>query len=437
MDGLEGKEVTTNNNMTLHLFKRIPFAQPPLGQLRFQKPQPVNTWTGTLNATEYGDACLGIRSNSDRPITMSEDCLNINVFTSHFCLSNGGCPVFVMIHGGVFAFGNSIQYNDTQILEKFVKHDIIFVLPAMRVGFFGFADFGDDYEFAPYNVGLYDIIANLEWIQHNIQSFGGNSSRVTLMGYSAGATAIQFLMSSPQLQSHQLFSQAMLSSGQPVLYQHRSQRLTTKFVEISNCSQGPIRNQTFTVQEKLDCLRNKSADQLNELTKTLANSMQHNGPQSNQHLFSAENYFEMASKRTPIKLLVMTALNEMDIAYDASSSVRHVCAEFLQVLNYYQKETIDKCVERYNTTLELSNDFYHAIAAPECHLNNQKLAAPCYPGILVKLITVTTQMICFIWLDNIWGKLKQFTINDMLMDDFYPQVVRNFVNGQQPSESKP
>jgi len=366
---IKGKSVLVDHQK-LHLFKKVPFAQPPNGNLRFRKLQPALKWKGVLDAREYGDSCMINVTQSDHPVTMSEDCLNINVFTSEACLRKKSCPIFVLVHGGAFVFGNSVQYNDTQILDKFVKHEIIFALPAYRLAFFGFLDLGHDYEDAPYNVGLHDLIANLEWIQKEIHHFGGDPKQVTLMGYSSGATAIQYLLSSPKLQNHKLFSQAMLSSGMPVMTPGWSRNLTERFLDLTNCSRDHTTNLTLTIEKKLTCLRAIPAGSFNLLGGQLRKSSHHLGPQASEDLMPFANYIQMAERRRSIPLLVITSFREMGTMYEPEDTVEHVCTEHLHLLNYYQKATLDACVDRYKDTYNLTRDTYHTVAAMECIVNN-------------------------------------------------------------------
>ncbi|KAI6192246.1 COesterase domain-containing protein [Aphelenchoides bicaudatus] len=417
---LEGKTIFMDHQR-LHSFKRIPFAQAPLGQLRFQMPQPPLNWTGVWNATEYGDSCMKKKD----------------------------CPVFIMIHGGAFVFGNSIQYNDTQIFYKYVKHDIIFVLPAMRLGFFGFADFGHDYDDAPYNIWL--LFSNTFNVKFT--TLAVILEKVTLMGYSSGATSIEYLMSSPMLQDHQLFSRVMLSSGFPSFYPGRSRNLTDIFLNLANCSRDAETNRTLTIQEKLQCLRKKPAEVLNEYTIQLKPSMQHHGPQSSLRLMPTWNYIQMASRRKPIPLLVITSRDEMGTLYEPDKTVRHACHEYLNILNLYQKASIDACEERYNDTYTLSRDFYHVTVVMECKLNSgsgwpfdsnvkerkgpkiDKPSHPCYIGIFGQ-IDHTTHASDMLYLvgQHLLKYTNQSTLNDVLMDKYYPQFTRNFIRGEQPSE---
>ncbi|KAI6192244.1 COesterase domain-containing protein [Aphelenchoides bicaudatus] len=379
--------------------------------------------------TEYGDACMGTMANADRNVSMSEDCLYINVFTSDLCLKKKDCPVFILVHGGVFIFGNSVQYNDSQMLNKFVKHEIVFVLPAMRLGFFGYFDFGEDYEFAPYNIGLYDLIANLEWVQKEVHNFGGNSIK------------------------------QCCQAGLPEIHPNRARNLTDQFLEFVNCSHNAQTNRTLPIQEKLQCLRQLSAETINDVVKNFTEIMFHFGPQANGDLFP------------PIPLVVITAKNEIGSMYDPQiKDIHHICQENLRIFGFYQQATLEACIIKYNDTDLLMRDTYHTIAALECRLNGgrewpvlfdgverkinwpkskflhkvcfvqtnnllvDRQPSPCYLGIFAQVNrSQHAQDMLYLVGQHLFKYNDEFTSNDILMDKYYPQTIRNFIRGQQPN----
>lgn len=183
-------------------FLGIPFGEPPLGELRYRRPQPVEPWLGIRNATKYGRACPQQR---EAVITgKSEDCLFVNVW-SPMTGSSTGNAVMVYIHGGGFRRGSAAR--DAQILAA-VNNVTVFSV-SYRLGAFGFLFF--DALAAPGNVGLLDQRLALKWVKNNAIHFGGDQSRITIFGCSAGSASISYHVLSPL--SSGLFHYAVMESG--------------------------------------------------------------------------------------------------------------------------------------------------------------------------------------------------------------------------------
>ena len=196
-------------------YKGIPFAAPPIGNLRWKAPQPAAHWNGVRSAAQYGHDCMQLPFPSDAaPLgtTPDEDCLVLNVWVPA-TRAPGKLPVMVWIYGGGFVNGGSSPavYDGSQ----FAKQGVVFVSFNYRVGRFGFfahpaltAEAGS----APLgNYAFLDQIAALKWVQKNIAAFDGDANKVTLFGESAGGSSVLTLMTSPL--SHGLFQQAMIESG--------------------------------------------------------------------------------------------------------------------------------------------------------------------------------------------------------------------------------
>lgn len=196
------KSKTFDKATSFYAFQGIPFAKPPIENLRFRSPQPPENWPGVLNATEDGSVCVqGITPNR---VNGSEDCLFINVYTPRLY---DNLPVMVWIYGGGFIGGDS-TYN-IYGPDFFMNEDIIFVSFNYRVGIFGFLSTED--EEAPGNYGLKDQLLALKWVRENIEIFGGNPEKVTLVGESAGAASVAYLVQSPLTSG--LFRGAVTISG--------------------------------------------------------------------------------------------------------------------------------------------------------------------------------------------------------------------------------
>jgi para-nitrobenzyl esterase len=196
-------------------FSGIPFAAPPVGDLRFRPPAPVEPWSDVRPATEFGpispqnasliDALFGGDAEQ-----WDEDCLYLNVWSTDPTPTSPR-PVMVWIHGGAFEMGSgsSPLYNG----ESFARSGVVFVSLNYRLGAFGFLELGsvDGAYQGSGNVGLLDQVAALEWVRDNIAEFGGDPGRVTIFGESAGAMSVSLLLSMPAARG--LFHRAVAQSG--------------------------------------------------------------------------------------------------------------------------------------------------------------------------------------------------------------------------------
>ncbi|XP_071950761.1 cholinesterase-like [Antedon mediterranea] len=191
-------------NKNIDVYKGIPFAEPPVGEYRFEKPRPKEPWDGTLDATEYGSLCL--QSASQYVNIGKDDCLYLNIFSPQTKPQNAAVMVF--IHGGGFTTGTaSTDYYSGVSLAA--TGDVIVVTINYRLNLFGFLTTDDeDY---PGNIGLFDQQEALKWVNTHIGAFGGNPSRVTIFGESAGSASVDYHLLSKG--SWTYFSQAILESG--------------------------------------------------------------------------------------------------------------------------------------------------------------------------------------------------------------------------------
>ena len=200
----------------LRVYLGIPYAASPTGDLRWRPPAPVQPWNGTKVATRFSAACpqpaTADPSAGDIPANMSEDCLYLNVWTPARN-ADEKLPVMVFIHGGAFGqgSGSSPMYNGTAL----AKRGVVVVTLNYRLGALGFFAHPDlaneSLHHTSGNYGLLDQRAALVWVQRNIGTFGGDPSRVTLFGESAGASSILMHLVSPE--STGLYRQAIIQSG--------------------------------------------------------------------------------------------------------------------------------------------------------------------------------------------------------------------------------
>ena len=199
-------------------YEGIPYAAPPIGDLRWRPPQPAPPWTATRAMTAFGSACVQIdlASGGSAGAGGSEDCLTLNVWTPR-TPSSAPLPVLVFIHGGYFVQGEAslVWHGETVYDGAYLAATgpAIAVTIQYRLGALGFLDdarlaTGGD---ASANFGLLDQIAALQWVRANAAAFGGDPSRVAIFGQSAGGSSVCALLAAPLAAG--LFSAAMIQSG--------------------------------------------------------------------------------------------------------------------------------------------------------------------------------------------------------------------------------
>ena len=250
---------------------QIPFAKPPLGDLRFKKPIPVDPWPQVYDANRLPNSCPQNALNyfpgfsgEDRwnPKTpISEDCLYLNLWVPTKLNQTGSYSVLIWIHGGGYFLGTSaMDFYDGQILAS--KNDIIVATINYRLGVLGFLYLGN--EDAPGNMAMYDQILAIEWIKNNIQSFGGDPNSLTLFGHSAGAASISSHLLSPI--SRHLVRRVILQSGTVnapwgFLTAEKSTEIANSFIDSVGCglSLSPINNDTLNIMK---CLRTTDVEKL-------------------------------------------------------------------------------------------------------------------------------------------------------------------------------
>ena len=190
----------------VRIFRGVPFAQPPVGALRFRAPVRVDPWTNVRDATTFGASPM---QTGEAGVRHSEDCLYLNVWAPE---GKGPFPVFVWIHGGGFTNGHAFESMYDGL--RFARQGIVCITVAYRLGAFGFVDLepvlGAEYAGSANN-GIRDLLSGLEWVRANVASFGGDPGRVTVGGESAGAKLTDILMGVPTAKP--LFEQAISESG--------------------------------------------------------------------------------------------------------------------------------------------------------------------------------------------------------------------------------
>jgi para-nitrobenzyl esterase len=250
-------------------FKGIPFAAPPVGNLRWREPQPVEGWEGVRECLSYGPACpqpdaSGLTGGG--PEQLSEDCLYLNVWTPAG-RANDRMPVMMWIHGGGFSIGSGS--TDVYNGQELARRGAVVVTINRRLGPFGFfahprlieeaAETGESVG----NYGFLDKVAALEWIRDNISAFGGDPGRVTIFGESGGARSVAHLMVSPPAKG--LFHRAILQSSS--LYRVNRHLTEPRYGQPSMVAIGEKTAELLGCHEAgdpLKAMRAKSADEVLE-----------------------------------------------------------------------------------------------------------------------------------------------------------------------------
>ena len=207
---LEGKDLSG-----ITIFKGVPFAAPPVGNLRWKAPQPVQKWEGVRKATEYGpnpmqEALFGDMNFGTK--VNSEDCLYLNIWTPAKTMKEH-LPVLIYFNGGGLMAGSGSEPRYAG--DAMARKGIISITANYREGIFGFFAHPQLSKETSYkgsgNYGFMDQVAAIQWVKDNIEAFGGDPNRITIVGESAGSMSVSALMASPLCQG--LFAQAMGSSG--------------------------------------------------------------------------------------------------------------------------------------------------------------------------------------------------------------------------------
>jgi para-nitrobenzyl esterase len=255
-------EGTASADSKIRIFRGIPYAAPPVGDLRWKPPQPVAGWTGVRKAADFGPRCMQGRIYADmvfRDSGPNENCLYLNVWTPATS-ADARLPVMVWIYGGGFAAGAGSEPR--QDGENLARKGVVVVNLNYRLtifGFFALPELTKESEHhASGNYGLLDQVAALEWVRKNIGAFGGDAGNITIFGESAGSFSVSALMASPR--SRDLIQKAIGESGA-----FFGKTLGEKTLKESEGADARFARDAFGT-DSLSALRQKSAEELLQAT---------------------------------------------------------------------------------------------------------------------------------------------------------------------------
>ncbi|XP_052022975.1 acylcarnitine hydrolase-like [Apodemus sylvaticus] len=257
---------TKDTKAAVHTFLGIPFAKPPVGPLRFAPPEDPEPWSGVRDGTAQPAICpQNVTMNMEGlkemrltlpPVSMSEDCLYLNIYTPAHAHEGSNLPVMVWIHGGALTVGMASMYDGSTLAAT---EDVVVVTIQYRLGVLGFFSTGDEH--ARGNWGFLDQVAALRWVQQNIVHFGGNPDRVTIFGESAGGISVSSHVVSPM--SKGLFHRAIMESGVALL-----PGTIFSFSEVVYQMVAKLSGCEATDSEALvHCLRGKSEEEILVISK--------------------------------------------------------------------------------------------------------------------------------------------------------------------------
>ncbi|UVE17214.1 carboxylesterase family protein [Pseudomonas sp. LS44] len=253
------------------LFRNIPFAEPPLGALRWKAPQPAAPWGGVLQAVGAGKICVQGGSEVS-PSLGEEDCLVLHVTSPTNATASSKLPVMVWIHGGGFQVGSARNYDATEYANQ---HNVVVVSTNYRMGAMGFLALdglrSEAADQSTGNYGLQDQIAALQWVKRNVAAFGGNPGNVTIAGESAGAISVMSLLTSPKAAGlfHRAIAQSVLALGEQgegsVHSMSTSLSKGGDFAAQNGCPSGPT---------QVACMRGKSGAEIGQNSQFAFSALQ-------------------------------------------------------------------------------------------------------------------------------------------------------------------
>ncbi|KAK5971662.1 Carboxylic ester hydrolase [Trichostrongylus colubriformis] len=213
---IQGKHCVTKDGYECDCFLGVPYAKPPVGELRFKKPHRMDPWEGVKKCRQFGNRSVQEDMPWDKVTIFtpqSEDCLYLNIFAPTIDPTKS-YPVLFYIHGGGFMMDSAVRYKPENMARLIVSQEVILVTIQYRLGFLGYFCTGDNV--AKGNYGLWDQLEALKWTKENIHHFGGDPNRITVAGQSAGAVSADLLSISPL--SRGMFNRKIVMGGNSFCY---------------------------------------------------------------------------------------------------------------------------------------------------------------------------------------------------------------------------
>ncbi|XP_026744533.1 esterase B1-like [Trichoplusia ni] len=381
------QETAIVSGTPFYSFKGIPYAKPPVGELRFKAPVEADSWEGVRDATVHGNVCPQFNPITAVYTPGSEDCLFLNVYSPNL---NGSLPVIVWIHGGAFLFGsgNDDLYGPDFLISK----DVVVVSFNYRLEALGFLCL--DTEDVPGNAALKDQVLALKWVQQNIAKFGGNPKEVTVMGGTAGGASVAYHIISPL--SKGLFKRAISSSGAPAcdcLYPYEPKKRAFQLGKLLRPNQTEIKD----TEELLTFLQSVPYDQLvnvqpriltSESVSNVLLKLQYFTPVVEKDFGKNKNFIT----KDPYDSLKGQNFNDVDVMFSYSSGEATLLTELLET----------SYIDLYNTYREMFVPSKWIVSLePEVNLELADLIVDFYFG---NKSIITTEVIPeFIHYDSIVG----------------------------------
>ncbi|CAJ0579128.1 unnamed protein product, partial [Mesorhabditis spiculigera] len=435
---IRGYTTQSKSGKVIEIFKGVPFAKPPIGKLRYAKPQPADRWEGVLDGTKYRYGCLSNSSQTTSPQTyIDEDCLYLNIFTSKRCRENPNCPVLYYIHGGAFLYDSAIMFPDEHMIERYAAKDTVMVIAAFRLATWGL--FASQFEeVTPHNLGVYEVVLGLEFLQTEVRSFGGDPRKVTSLGHSMGADlSIAIAFSDELNRGNRILAQAMAMS--PSMDYHNLDMMhwtSFEFARRAGCT--PPGAQSFesaeATQKIVDCLRTKTWQELLLIQRGMDDDgmMKLNGFPRTSPIVSSGSLYELLLNSPRVPLLLGSTRQEFD-PQDPPEPY-HTYGDMLQTNNSYEVG-IKFWHDRIHGYLA-SNHSYESQCIYTSTFNygqvQAKKGAPVYLYRYdMRKWSHHTSDLCYV----MGVHCRKFTRDEQIIDGFYSELFVNFTHQVPPTKS--
>ncbi|XP_003489627.1 venom carboxylesterase-6-like [Bombus impatiens] len=248
LGSVSGYYKESRSGKTYEAYEGIPYAEIPVGELRFEPPKPVQKWEYELPAKKKGSICIQYRTKPGADgdtVSGCEDCLYMNIYVSLRNNTKTLLPVMFWIHGGAYQFGTGNDLDESHLMDK----SVVLVTFNYRVGPFGFLSTGDNVVSG--NMGLKDQSMALRWVSDNIENFGGNPKDVTLIGFSSGGMSVHYHYLSPL--SAGLFQRGISISGTALNPRAQTKRASEKAKKLAAAVGCP----TDSSSKMIACLKKR------------------------------------------------------------------------------------------------------------------------------------------------------------------------------------